>query len=140
MSMTRRHFIVLTAAAAAAWDSILAGTPEAAPSYTASDHWYGMLINIEECIGCGSCVRGCQNENNVPDGYFRTWVERYQVADWTVENPTVDSPDGGKNGFPRAEGDRRQELLRSQTLQPLRRFALHPGVSGGSDLPSRPMA
>jgi len=99
MSMTRRHFIVLTAAAAAAWDSILAGTPEAAPNYNPSDHWYGMLINIEECIGCGSCVRGCQNENNVPDGYYRTWVERYHIEDWTVENPTVDSPDGGKNGF-----------------------------------------
>jgi len=100
MTMTRRHFLVLTAAAAAAWDSILAGTPEAAPSYNASQHWYGMLINIEECIGCGSCVRGCQQENGVPDGYFRTWVERYHVADWTVESPTVDSPDGGKHGFP----------------------------------------
>jgi len=100
MSMTRRHFIVLTAAAAAAWDSILAGTPELAPNYNVSEHWYGMLMNIEECIGCGSCVRACQLENNVPEGYFRTWVERYQVADWTVENPAVDSPDGGKNGFP----------------------------------------
>jgi len=100
MNMTRRHFIVLTAAAAAAWESILAGTPETAPNYNASEHWYGMLMNIEECIGCGSCVRACQLENNVPDGYFRTWVERYQVADWTVETPVVDSPDGGKNGFP----------------------------------------
>ncbi len=99
MSMTRRHFLVLTAAAATAWDSILAGTPEAASTYNTADHWYGMLMNIEECIGCGSCVRACQLENKVPDGYFRTWVERYHVEDWTVENPTVDSPDGGKNGF-----------------------------------------
>jgi len=99
MSMTRRHFLILTAAAAAAWDSILAGTPESAPNYNASEHWYGMLMQIEKCIGCGSCVRACQLENNVPDGYFRTWVERYHVADWTVESPTVDSPDGGKNGF-----------------------------------------
>ncbi len=100
MSMTRRHFILLTAAAAAAWESILAETPELAPNYSASAHWYGMLINIEECIGCGSCVRACQLENKVPDDYFRTWVERYHVADWTVENPQVDSPDGGKHGFP----------------------------------------
>jgi Fe-S-cluster-containing dehydrogenase component len=100
MTMTRRHFLILTAAAAAAWDSVLAGTPEAAPNYNASEHWYGMLMNIEDCIGCGSCVRACQLENNVPDGNFRTWVERYHVADWTVESPAVDSPDGGKNGFP----------------------------------------
>lgn len=100
MTMTRRHFLLLTAAAATAWESILAGTPEAAPNYNASEHWYGMLMNIEDCIGCGSCVRACQLENNVPDGYFRTWVERYHVADWTVESPAVDSPDGGKNGFP----------------------------------------
>ena len=99
MNMTRRHFIVLTAAAVVAWDSVLAGTPETAPNYNASEHWYGMLINIEECIGCGSCVRACQLENKVPDGYYRTWVERYHIEDWTVENPTVDSPDGGKNGF-----------------------------------------
>jgi Fe-S-cluster-containing dehydrogenase component len=99
MSMTRRHFLVLTAAAAAAWDSILAGTPETASNYTATEHWYGMLMQIDKCIGCGSCVRACQLENNVPDGYFRTWVERYQVADWAVESPEVDSPDGGKNGF-----------------------------------------
>ncbi len=98
--MTRRHFILLTAAAAAAWDCILAETPELAPNYNASQHWYGMLINIEECIGCGSCVRACQLENGVPDGYFRTWVERYHVANWATENPEVDSPDGGKNGFP----------------------------------------
>jgi len=100
MSMTRRHFILLTAAAATAWESILAGTPETSPNYNAYDHWWGMLINIEECIGCGSCVRACQQENKVPAGYFRTWVERYHVADWTVESPAVDSPDGGKNGFP----------------------------------------
>lgn len=99
MSMTRRHFLVLTAAAAAAWDSIVAGTPESAPNYNPNEHWYGMLMNVEKCIGCGSCVRACQLENKVPDGYFRTWVERYHIEDWQVESPTVDSPDGGKNGF-----------------------------------------
>jgi len=35
----------------------------------------------------------------VPDGYFRTWIERYHVTDWHIENPHVDSPDGGKEGF-----------------------------------------
>ena len=34
----------------------------------------------EKCIGCGSCVRACKAENGVPDGFFRTWVERYLVS------------------------------------------------------------
>lgn len=40
-----------------------------------------MGIQIEKCIGCGSCVRACKVENNVPAEpyYFRTWVERYLI-------------------------------------------------------------
>ena len=39
----------------------------------------------------------------MPEGYFRTWVERYHVDDWTWKIPHVDSPDGGMNGFPPIE-------------------------------------
>ncbi len=46
-----------------------------------SEHWWGMLIDIPKCIGCGNCVRACQTENDVPDGFFRTWVERYHRTD-----------------------------------------------------------
>jgi len=98
--ITRRHFIYLLPAAAVAWDFVLAGTPEAAPNYTQTDHWWGMLIDISKCIGCGNCVRACSTENDVPEGYFRTWVERYHVDDWHMESPKVDSPKGGKEGFP----------------------------------------
>jgi len=98
--ITRRHFLVLLPAAAIAWDYVVAGTPELAPNYTPDGHWWGMLMDITKCIGCGNCVRACANENGVPEGYFRTWVERYHVANWHIENPDVDSPDGGKEGFP----------------------------------------
>ena len=95
-------FILLTAAAAASWDFLQAGTPEAAPNYTLQDHWWGFAIDIEKCIGCGTCVRACKTENDVPlePYYFRTWVERYHVPGGNIEHPEVDSPDGGYDGFP----------------------------------------
>jgi len=105
MNITRRQLLILLPAAAIAWEHVLAGTPETSPNYNMTDHWWGMLMDITKCIGCGSCVRGCQMENQVPDGYFRTWVERYHVEDWALEYPKVDSPDGGKNGFPPPKED-----------------------------------
>jgi Fe-S-cluster-containing dehydrogenase component len=83
-----------------AWEYVAAGTPEISPNYSRPEHWWGMLVDIDKCIGCGNCVRACAAENSVPDGYFRTWVERYHVAGWQQETPQVDSPNGGKNGFP----------------------------------------
>jgi len=100
MNISRRHIMLLLPAAAIAWEHVLAGTPENSPNFRATDHWWGMLLDITKCIGCGSCVRACQNENHVPDDYFRTWVERYVIRDWGFEHIMVDSPDGGKNGFP----------------------------------------
>ncbi|MCX5734760.1 MAG: 4Fe-4S dicluster domain-containing protein [candidate division NC10 bacterium] len=109
MRIDRREFlkstgklVVLTSAAALAWDSLIAGRPEAAPNYTLQDHWWGFAIDIEKCIGCGNCVRACKTENDVPlePYYFRTWVERYHVPGGNIEHPEVDSPDGGYGGFP----------------------------------------
>jgi tetrathionate reductase subunit B len=100
MKITRRQMLILLPAAAVAWDAVFAGTPEAAHNYTMTEHWWGMLVDISKCIGCGNCVRACAKENDVPEGYFRTWVERYHVTDDDLANPLVDSPDGGKDGFP----------------------------------------
>ena len=71
-----------------------------------TEHWWGMLIDIPNCIGCGNCVRACQAENDVPDSYFRTWVERYHMTDWNLESPEVIFPDGGKHGFPIVKEDK----------------------------------
>jgi tetrathionate reductase subunit B len=109
MSVDRRRFLaesgkylLLTGAAAQAWDAIAAGTPEAAPNYKLTEHWWAMAIDIEECIGCGNCVRACKQENDVlrEPFFFRTWVERYHVDPANPEHPEVDSPNGGYDGFP----------------------------------------
>ncbi len=68
-----------------------------AGGYDWTKHRYVYLIDTRKCIGCGSCVRACARENNVPDHYFRTWVERYHVS--RTGQTAVDSPDGGINGF-----------------------------------------
>ena len=94
-------FLVMTSAAATAWDHVVAGTPESSPNYRLTDHWWAMAIDIDRCIGCGNCVRACKVENDVPREpyYFRTWVERYHVPGGGIEHPVVDSPNGGHDGF-----------------------------------------
>jgi len=68
--------------------------------YDVRNHYWAMTIDIEKCIGCGNCVRACEKENGVPEGFFRTWVERYEIKGADLEHPQVSSPDGGKHGFP----------------------------------------
>lgn len=107
MSLTRRRLLLaLTPAAAAVVDRLLgAAPPSGEPAYDMAKHWWGMIIDIDKCIGCGNCVKGCAEENGVPEGYFRTWIERYHVGGYPAERPHVDSPDGGRNGFPPGPAD-----------------------------------
>lgn len=73
---------------------------DAAEGYDADQHYYGMGIDVDKCIGCGRCADACKTENDVPREpfFFRTWIERY-----TVKNNgevAVESPNGGIDGFP----------------------------------------
>lgn len=80
--------------------------------YVPTDHYYGMGIQVDKCIGCGRCVEACKVENDVPREpfFFRTWIERYTVTE--SGEVMVDSPEGGMHGF-RAEEGAEAEVLRS---------------------------
>ncbi|MFT5700009.1 MAG: tetrathionate reductase subunit B [Desulforhopalus sp.] len=58
---------------------------------------FAFVVDITACIGCGSCCIADKAEYDVPDGNYRTWVERYVIDDH--DNVYVDSPDGGLGGY-----------------------------------------
>jgi Fe-S-cluster-containing dehydrogenase component len=103
MDMTRRDLIqiggkILVLASTGATLAQIMGAEPAPEAYRMADHWWGMIVDIDRCIGCGNCVRACSAENHVPAGYFRTWVERYEVDE--KGQPRVTSPNGAIEGFP----------------------------------------
>ncbi len=66
---------------------------------------FGYLIDPAKCIGCGHCMTACRTENHVPEGHWRTWVERYLTVE--TENGTetrIDSP--GEGGYPEVKGEK----------------------------------
>ncbi|MEZ4650092.1 MAG: 4Fe-4S dicluster domain-containing protein [Candidatus Eisenbacteria bacterium] len=72
-------------------------------------HRWVYLVDAEKCIGCGACARACRAENDVPEGMYRTWIERYEIP---VEGEAiVDSPNGGENGF--GPGTRGREIRKA---------------------------
>jgi len=92
--------VILTGEEAYVWGSAFQEAPQGAPapvSYDPTKHHYVYLVDIDKCIGCGSCVRACERENQVPSGYFRTWIERYHIS--RTGNEVIDSPNGGRDGF-----------------------------------------
>lgn len=110
-ALTRRDTLALAAGGLAGGVCALNGLPAvAAPAstgapgqgaepYDPEDHEWVFRVDITKCIGCGSCVRACEQENKVPAKYFRTWIERYMV--WSPERVEIDSPNGGRDGFGR---------------------------------------
>jgi Fe-S-cluster-containing dehydrogenase component len=64
---------------------------------------YAFVVDVTGCIGCGACCVADKAEYQVPDGHFRTWVERYLIDD--QDNVFVDSPNGGLGGFLTARED-----------------------------------
>ncbi len=40
--------------------------PSLYPPYAYEGHAWGMVVNLNSCIGCGACTIACQAENNIP--------------------------------------------------------------------------
>jgi Fe-S-cluster-containing dehydrogenase component len=106
--LSRRRFLTHAAAAAAgAMMVVLLPKPasgqrvhlieEGTPLPTWLDHYYAYVVDTTKCIGCGACVKACRRENDVADGFYRTWVERYLETE--SGHVFIDSPGGGENGF-----------------------------------------
>jgi len=88
--------------------------------YDPYKHKWLMCFDVDKCIGCGLCVDACKTENHVPQGptYFRTWIERYIIkkpkpgSGDTRGEVLVESPNGGRDGFPPTTVPR-EEILKS---------------------------
>jgi Fe-S-cluster-containing dehydrogenase component len=101
----------------AAVKNVFASSP-APPGYDPTQHKWLMALDVNRCIGCGMCVQACIEENNVPESHYRTWIERYiitkpKAGSGQVRGETiVDSPEGGRKGFPEALVPK-QDILKS---------------------------
>jgi tetrathionate reductase subunit B len=103
-SIARRDFVRLAlystagvcVGSVAAWGS-LGDKPIEEISQILDNYEWAFIADTTRCIGCGACVRACAIENSVPDTYYRTWIERYEIDE--DENIHVDSPKGGRQSF-----------------------------------------
>jgi ferredoxin len=67
------------------------------PAVEMPGHQWGMVIDLNSCVGCGACVVACNVENNVPvvgkTEVFRShdmhWlrIDKYHTGD--INNPDV---------------------------------------------------
>ena len=50
---------------------------------------FGIIVNVDKCVGCHACAIACKEENQVAPGIFYERVERFEnIAD----NCTATSP------------------------------------------------
>ncbi len=95
---------------------IVGGVSTVASSQLSRNAYYGFVVDLTRCIGCGKCVEACRAENNVPEGEYRTWVERYQVKN--DNKVVVDSPQMGEEGYAEHPTDLDSEEVKAGLFVP----------------------
>ncbi len=73
------------------------------PTHFTAGRKFAFVIDVTACIGCGVCCVADKSEYQVPDTYYRTWVERYVIDDH--DQVFVDAPRGGLDGYSIARTD-----------------------------------
>ena len=53
-------------------------SPAAEQAQASRPKRWAMLVDQRRCIGCHSCTIACKSENNVPLGFWRSWVKGVQ--------------------------------------------------------------
>jgi len=83
--ISRREFFKMIGVGAGSGLVLMSCGPRLAPGTKLADgydwtkHYWAYAVDTTRCIGCCACMRACRDENAVPAGYFRTWVERYRL-------------------------------------------------------------
>jgi tetrathionate reductase subunit C len=54
------------------------------PDTSGTGKRWGMVIDLERCIGCNSCTQACKNRFDLSAGTYRTWVVKYRRSDGAV--------------------------------------------------------